>query len=199
MPYFMGRDPSLKGEPVDVFVRVNRDLRKSNGKKVWEICQKSDPEPLWSGAFLRMTNAKRMAGFADHRTYVHNGKEIDQQVHMGVDLASLVMSPVEASNRGNVVYADELGIYGNTVILDHGCGLFSMYSHLSRIDVKQGQVLEKGEPLGLTGATGLAGGDHLHFGMLIHGVYVTPIEWWDPHWVHDNVEIKLALLQSGGG
>jgi murein DD-endopeptidase MepM/ murein hydrolase activator NlpD len=107
---------------------------------------------------------------------------------MGEDLASLVQSPVYAGNNGVVVYAEPLGIYGKTVILDHGLGVFSSYSHLSQIDVKTGDRVEKGAVLGRTGTTGLAGGDHLHFSINLQGAFVEPLEWWDAHWLKDQVE-----------
>lgn len=198
MPYFMDRSPSLRGEMVDVFLKVNNELRRETEEKIRGLCQAASPERLWKGPFHRMENSKPMAGFADKRSYFSGGREIDHQTHLGVDLASLALSPVKAANRGKVVFSGELGIYGNTVILDHGWGLYSMYSHLSRIDAKVGQVVEKEEILGITGATGLAGGDHLHYAMLVSGVYVNPIEWWDPHWIEDNVEGKLAAVASEG-
>jgi murein DD-endopeptidase MepM/ murein hydrolase activator NlpD len=194
LPYFQKRDPSLRGEPQEMFLRINRDHRRESDEKIRALCSQSTGEPLWSGPFSRMPNSKPMAGFADRRSYMWDGKVIDEQVHLGVDLASIAMSPVEAANRGKVIFAGELGIYGNTVLLEHGCGLFSMYSHLSQISVDVGQFLEKGEVLGVTGSTGLAGGDHLHFGILVGGVFVNPIEWWDPHWVKDNVTDKLAII-----
>jgi len=199
LPYFVDRDPSPKGELRDIFLRINRDLRKANTQKIEELCRQSTSELLCSGPFLRMKGGKKMAGFADHRVYIYDGQEIDRQYHMGVDLASLAMSPVKAANRGQVVYAGELGIYGNTILLDHGCGIFSMYGHLSQVHVHPGEIVEKGKPIGITGSTGLAGGDHLHFSILVSGVYVNPIEWWDPHWIRDNVDIKLATLQSSQG
>jgi murein DD-endopeptidase MepM/ murein hydrolase activator NlpD len=122
---------------------------------------------------------------------------VDEQVHLGEDLASLVNSPVPAGNHGVVVLAEPLGIYGKTVILDHGLGLFSMYSHLSRIDVKAGDRVEKGKPLGLTGTTGLAGGDHLHFSILIHGEFVNPVEWWDPRWLKTQVQGQWPRAATG--
>ena len=198
MPYFMDRDPSLRGDLLDVFLKVNRDLRKASNKKIQELCRKTESQPLWSGSFLRMVGAKKMAGFADHRVYTYKGKKIDRQYHLGIDLASTVMSPVKAANRGKVVFTGELGIYGNTIILDHGCGLFSLYAHLNQIDVQVGQIVEKGQPIGITGTTGLAGGNHLHFSILVSGVFVNPTEWWDPHWIKDNVDKKLALLRSTG-
>jgi murein DD-endopeptidase MepM/ murein hydrolase activator NlpD len=199
MPYFTERDSSLKGNLLEVFLRVNGELRKANEQKISELCRQTAPVPLWSGPFLRMANAKPMARFADQRVYLNGTKEIDRQVHLGEDLASLAMSVVEAANRGRVVFAGELGIYGNAIILDHGCGLSSMYAHLSRMDVQPGQEVTKGQALGITGSTGLAGGDHLHFSILVSGVYVNPIEWWDPHWLKDNVEDKLALLEPAKG
>ena len=113
---------------------------------------------------------------------------MDEQVHLGVDLASFVNSPIPAANNGVVVLAEPLGIYGNAVIIDHGMGIFSMYGHLSRIDVKGGERVEKGKPIGVTGTTGLAGGDHLHYSVLVDGYFVNPVEWWDPHWLRDQVE-----------
>jgi murein DD-endopeptidase MepM/ murein hydrolase activator NlpD len=134
-----------------------------------------------------------MASFAEERTYWYNGKEIDRQVHLGVDLASLAQSPIPAANSGRVVFAGPLGIYGNTVLIDHGCGLFSMYSHLSRIETEVKKEVKKGETLGRTGTTGLAGGDHLHFSVLVNGVFVNPIEWWDEHWIKDNIDKKMKF------
>jgi murein DD-endopeptidase MepM/ murein hydrolase activator NlpD len=194
MPYFTDRDGSLGGDPLETFKKVNGDLRQTNEQTIRELCQWTAPQPLWSGAFLRLAASKTMSRFADYRIYTYGGEEIDRQFHLGVDLASVAMSPVEASNRGMVAYADELGIYGNTVLLNHGCGLFSMYGHLSRIDVRSGQMVERGETIGTTGSTGLAGGDHLHFSILVSGVYVNPVEWWDPHWIEDNISSKLAEL-----
>jgi murein DD-endopeptidase MepM/ murein hydrolase activator NlpD len=113
---------------------------------------------------------------------------VDEQVHQGEDLASLINSPVPAANNGVVVLAEPLGIYGNVVMIDHGMGVCSMYGHLSRIDVKAGERVEKGQPVGLTGTTGLAGGDHLHYSVLVDGYFVNPVEWWDAHWFKDQVE-----------
>ncbi|MCP4577305.1 MAG: M23 family metallopeptidase, partial [Deltaproteobacteria bacterium] len=93
------------------------------------------------------------------------------------------------------IFADRLGIYGLTVVIDHGQGLASTYSHLSGINVKKGQTVTKGDVIGLTGQTGLAGGDHLHFGMMVSGLFVNPIEWWDNHWIKDNVTRKLNSIK----
>ena len=131
------------------------------------------------------------AGFADQRTYVYKGQEVDHQVHLGFDLASTIAAPVHAANRGRVVHASWLGIYGNCVILDHGMGLQSLYAHLSQVEVKPGDLVETDQELGRSGATGLAGGDHLHFTMLLGGHAVTPIDWWSAQWIQDRVTRKL--------
>jgi murein DD-endopeptidase MepM/ murein hydrolase activator NlpD len=180
----------------DRFLFVNRELREANYRAIVEVTRKSEPAMLWKGPFTRLPNAAPRAGFADRRTYMYEGKEIDQQDHLGVDLASLAQSSVPAANSGIVAFAGPLGIYGQTVILDHGFGVFSMYSHLSRIDVKAADRLAKEQVLGLTGSTGLAGGDHLHFSLLVHHSFVDPVEWWDPHWIKDNITRKL---ESGLG
>jgi hypothetical protein len=169
------------------YLEVNQNIRRQNHELFQKVCSHSSPQPLWSGAFQRFLG-KPMARYGDRRTYLYQGKTVDQQTHLGEDLASLVNSPVHASNNGVVVYAEPLGIYGNTVILDHGLGVYSSYSHLSKIDVKVGDRLEKGAMLGHTGTTGLAAGDHLHFAVNLQGEFVDPLEWWDAHWLKDQVE-----------
>ncbi len=140
-----------------------------------------------------MKDAAPMALYGDKRTYQYQGKAIGESIHMGVDLASIANAPVEAANHGIVTYTGYLGIYGNMIIVDHGLGFFTLYAHLSSINVKPGQEVKKGEAIGRTGISGLAGGDHLHFGMIVGGQFVNPQEWWDPHWIADNVSKKIAV------
>jgi murein DD-endopeptidase MepM/ murein hydrolase activator NlpD len=182
---------------VDKFLKINRDLREANYRKVVEVCRNTGSKMHWQGDFLRLPKSATRAKFADHRVYFYNGREIDRQVHMGIDLASVARSSVPAANGGMVILAESLGIYGKTVIVDHGFGLFSMYAHLSHIGVKVGDQLSKGDILGRTGVTGLAGGDHLHFSMLIHDTFVNPVEWWDAKWIQHNVLSKIDRVGSG--
>ena len=107
--------------------------------------------------------------------------------------------PIRASNSGTVVRADYFGIYGNCVIVDHGTGLQSLYAHLSSIAVSPGDEVRQNQELGRSGQTGLAGGDHLHFAMLLHGRPVSPVEWWDPHWIEDRILRKLRAASGAGG
>jgi murein DD-endopeptidase MepM/ murein hydrolase activator NlpD len=173
------------------YLRINRELRRQNNARIAAMAGSSAPEILWEGAFKQLVNTAVEAGFADQRSYVYEGEEVDQQVHLGFDLASTTNAPVLAANSGRVLHAGWLGIYGNCVILDHGMGLQSLYAHLSAIDVAAGDSVDKDERLGLSGETGLAGGDHLHFTMLLGGHAVTPIDWWSRQWIDDRIVRKL--------
>lgn len=191
MPEFMEHYPDLKGSYDQVFLEVSHRVRVENDCKVAGFCSHSQPRPLWKGAFLRMPGAAPKGLFADQRTYFYEGQKIDTGIHLGIDLASTEHSPVQAANAGMVVYTGYLGIYGNTILIDHGQGIFSMYAHLSHISVAPKQMPEKGTILGYSGSSGLAGGDHLHFSILVGGTFVNPVEWWDEHWIRDNITLKL--------
>jgi murein DD-endopeptidase MepM/ murein hydrolase activator NlpD len=183
------------------FLTVNRDLRKKAEDAKRQLAARSQPRPLWEGAFVQPRNTKVFSNFAESRSYRYKGAELDTGVHLGYDLASLKHSPVPAANAGVVVFAAPLTIYGNTVVVDHGLGLQSLYGHLSSIDVKEGDTVKQGQELGRSGITGLALGDHLHYEVLIGGVAVTPVEWWDGKWIRDHIgrplhEANIPLLQS---
>jgi murein DD-endopeptidase MepM/ murein hydrolase activator NlpD len=180
-----------QGTPKEVFVAVNKRLRKENEDRITTLTTKATPVMLWKDAFTQLSNSKVEANFADQRTYTYNGEAIDTAYHLGYDLSVTKNYPAEASNSGTVAFTGDLGIYGNTVILDHGLGLFTLYGHLSSIDVKAGDSVTKRQVLGKTGQTGLAAGDHLHFGVYLDGVAVLPVEWWDQKWIDDNIKPKL--------
>jgi murein DD-endopeptidase MepM/ murein hydrolase activator NlpD len=182
-----------EGDPLAKFLVINGDLRRKNAEKIASFAAQTSPEILWGGTvFHPFRNNAVESAFADHRTYIYKGKDVDQQVHLGFDLASFTGTPIVAANRGKVVFADELGIYGNCVILDHGMGLQSLYAHLSSVGVSVGQLVESETELGRSGSTGLAGGDHLHFTMLLGGNAITPIDWWSGQWVQDRILRKLG-------
>jgi hypothetical protein len=197
IPEFNVQAPDNSSTPMlDKFLVVNRNMREENEQFLRTFGVMTEPKMYWEGTFLRLPNSATRAGFADHREYLYNGEVVDRQIHLGIDLASLEKSPIPASNNGKVLFSGDIGIYGKTVVLDHGFGLLSMYSHLSGIDVEVGQVVAKGETLGRTGITGLAGGDHLHFGMMIHDTMINPIEWWDSNWIMHNVTDKLNDVKA---
>jgi murein DD-endopeptidase MepM/ murein hydrolase activator NlpD len=190
---------SWTGSALDGYLKINREIRKENDATLVELCQKSSEDRIWSGPFLQMPNTNAGARFAQRRSYVYNGQTVDRQTHMGYDLASTAHADVPAANDGVVVYASALGIYGNTVVVDHGLGLFTLYGHLSEITVQNHTAVNKGDTLGKSGTTGLAGGDHLHFAVLLDGVFVDPLEWFDKKWIDDHIEGKLSAKTSSGG
>lgn len=194
VPEILAATPSLKdrGSLIDNYLAINRELRLENARRLTSLGDSSVAKFSWTRTFQSMPNAKVMSSFADRRTYMYMGQEVDRQVHLGFDLASVRQAEVPAANSGVVVLAEYFGIYGNAVVLDHGYGLMSLYGHLSSIAVTTGQSVEAGETVGRTGATGLAGGDHLHFTMLLRGVAVNPLEWWDHGWIRDRLVRKLG-------
>lgn len=194
VPAILAETPSLKdlGAVLENYLQINRELRRQNNQTFKALAARSPAEFLWRQEFLPLPNGKVMSHFADRRTYVYQGKVVDHQDHLGFDLASVQHAAVPAGNRGVVVLARFHGIYGNAVVLDHGYGLMSLYAHLSSIAVHEGQMVERGELLGQSGATGLAGGDHLHYTTLLQGLPVSPVEWWDSHWIRDRLKGKLG-------
>jgi murein DD-endopeptidase MepM/ murein hydrolase activator NlpD len=172
------------------FLKINGEMRKKNNQQLADLRFKTEEKVLWNGPFVHY--GKEEADFADVRNYIYHGKKVDQQVHLGFDLSDVANAPVTAANDGRVVWASDLGIYGNCVVLDHGYGLQSIYGHMRQIDVKVGDMVKKGGKLGIVGETGLAGGIHVHFGMQVDGVQVNPREWWDEHWIKDRILSKLA-------
>ncbi len=174
-------------DPVATFQKINTEVRAANEAKIREVIGKSVEFQHWRGPFRQMLNSAVKSNFAERRTYFIGEQEISQATHYGYDLASTANAYVTAANSGVIIYADDLGIYGQCVIIDHGIGVYSLYGHLSQIDAKVGEKVDSGVTIGRTGATGLAGGDHLHFAILVGQTYVDPKEWWDPKWVEEHV------------
>jgi murein DD-endopeptidase MepM/ murein hydrolase activator NlpD len=186
-------DPNGTGDPVARFVKINNEMRRANNKTLSDLRLKSADKFLWSQPFTRQSHSQAEATFADVRNYIYQGKKIDQQVHLGYDLAVTQHIGVEASNDGRVVYAAPLGIYGNCIVVDHGYGLQTIYGHLSQINVHEGDMVKRGQAMGQSGQTGMAGGDHIHFAMQLDGIQIDPKEWWDPHWIKDHIAKRVEL------
>jgi murein DD-endopeptidase MepM/ murein hydrolase activator NlpD len=202
VPEIMRETPGLqdRGGMLQNYLEINGELRRRINQTLAEMASRSAGRFLWQEPFLPMPNAKITAAFAQRRDYRYAGKHIDEQDHLGFDMASVEHDAVPASNSGVVVLARYLGIFGNAVVIDHGFGLMSLYGHMSSLAVREGQQVKRGQELGRSGKTGLAGGDHLHFTMLLRGLPVNPVEWWDPHWIQDRIARKLgpALASLGG-
>ena len=195
IPEFKQHYPEMNGSLVDQYLYTNSEVRIANNQKISQLTSTSSPTRAWQGRFGRMPGSNR-AGFADHRTYFYNGEPIDKQIHLGMAFASTSQANVTAANSGTVVFADYLGIYGNMVLIDHGQGIFSLYSHLSQINVKNGDTVTPQDSIGLSGTSGMAGGDHLHFSMLVNGIFTTPVEWWDAHWIEVTIDGPLAAVSG---
>jgi murein DD-endopeptidase MepM/ murein hydrolase activator NlpD len=190
-------DPNGSGDLVERFVKINSDMRRANNQTLSDLRFKTAEKFLWSRPFIRQPHSQAEATFADVRNYIYQGKKIDQQVHLGYDLAVTQHVGVQASNDGKVVYAAPLGIYGNCIVIDHGYGLQTIYGHLSNIDVHEGDMVKQGQVMGQSGQTGMAGGDHIHFTMQLDGVQIDPKEWWDPHWIKDHITKRVELPGFG--
>src|SRR5271170_7509015 len=184
-------DPGGSGDLLTRFLKINGDMRRANNKTLADLRFKTAEKFLWTEPFLQLANSKVESEFADVRSYIYKGKKVDQQTHLGFDLAVSAHTPVVASNDGKVVWAAMLGIYGNCIVVDHGYGLQSIYGHLSSLGVKEGDMVKRGAEMGKSGSTGLAGGDHLHYSMQVGGVEINPVEWWDQHWIKDHVQNRL--------
>ncbi len=195
MPGFQDNFPGTT-DKLKLFLKVNKELRAKNREKLLSVGRQTEKKPLWSGAFMRLPDSAKSSSFGTYRTYYNQGEKIDNQRHLGVDLASVKGAKVPAANAGKVAYTGWLGIFGQVVIIDHGLGLQSMYAHLSRINVQEKDKVDKSEIIGNTGSTGMAGGDHLHFAILVSGVPVSPLEWWDKTWIRNNIKSKLNLLEN---
>ena len=179
------------GTLLDQYLIINGELRQTELERVAEISHSSEPALLWSGPFLQMANSALKANFAQTRDYVYDGRKVDRQTHLGLDLASTSRAPVPAPNAGRVVFTGWMSLYGNTVIIDHGYGLLSLCSHLSSIEAAEGDVVARGQIIGRSGTTGLAGGDHLHLEIFVHGQSVDPLQWLDGKWIQEKIMSKL--------
>lgn len=189
----IAQTPSLPDPPTPLaqFLEVNRDLRRTDAAALLAAAKQSEDQFLWRGAFLPLAHATVEADYADHRLYKYDGKVVDQEDHLGYDLAAVRHTPVLAANSGRVLWAHYFGIYGNAILIDHGYGLMSLYAHLNDFVAHPGETVQRGQLIAHSDSTGLAGGDHLHFSMLLDGVQVNPLEWWDPNWVRNRIENKL--------
>jgi len=176
------------GTGKETFLEMNETMRVANRAKIKSVLMAAkSSEPLWKGTFYRNLGAPK-AQFAEHRTYLLDNEEIDQQTHYGIDIAGLAKMPIKAANNGVVIFAEYLGIYGNCVIVDHGGRVFTMYAHLSQMDVSPGENVTKEQTVGRSGNTGMAGGDHLHYAIYISEIPVEPTQWFDPFWLQSRID-----------
>jgi hypothetical protein len=189
LPHLAG---GASADPAASFNDVNTRVRAENEARIRELLKDSSSQPLFDGALQQLANSKVTSRFAEQRTYFVDGTPVSKAVHYGYDLASTAGAPITAAAAGRVVYAGDMGIYGNCVLIDHGMGLGTLYGHLSSFDVSAGAQVRQGQTLGRSGSTGLAGGDHLHFAVLVGDTYVDPVEWWDAKWVETHIRERWS-------
>lgn len=181
------------GSLLDQYLYINGELRSQELARVVGLSRSSRPAFLWSGPFLQMPNTALKANFAQTRSYLYGGEVVDRQTHLGLDLASTARAPVPAPNSGVVAFAGWMSLYGNAVVIDHGYGVMSLCGHMASITVAAGDAVTRGQTIGASGATGLAGGDHLHLEIFVQGQSVDPLEWLDEKWIRDNLATKLPV------
>jgi len=179
-----------KTTPLNRFLFVNNTLRGENEKLIGTVTTRVGDnmvDGFFTEPFLPIKNASVVGSFGDHRSYYLGTDVISESYHKGVDFASVKEDTIVAPNNGVVIFAAPNGIYGNMSILYHGLGLFTLYGHCSSFLAKEGDLVSKGQPIAKTGMSGLAFGDHLHYGVLVQGVEVRPLEWFDANWIKLNV------------
>ncbi len=172
---------------------INETMRLKNEDLIHDLSKEVSSDILenWKiQKFYPLRNGQKVASYGDERHYYYKTKdnEVSHSYHVGYDLASTRMASIKTSNAGKVVYANENGIYGNMPMIDHGLGLYSLYGHCSQLLVNEGDEVSAGDTIAKTGVSGLALGDHLHFGIVVQGIEVRPVEWFDKDWIRKNID-----------
>lgn len=192
VPRFTDRKVDSAEELVAAFDEINTRVRRESEERVRALLAHPAVDFISDARLEQLRNSKVTSRFGERRTYFFEGRPVSSAVHYGYDLASFAAAPITTAAAGRIIYAGELGIYGICVLVDHGLGLTTLYGHLSRLDVAAGARVEQGQRLGLSGDTGLAGGDHLHFAVLVGETYVDPLEWWDARWMQTHIYSRLS-------
>lgn len=126
---------------------------------------------LWQGGFIMPLDNDHSTAFGAKRIM----NDVKNSIHSGLDIRGAMGEKVRAANTGRVVLAEELFFGGNTLVLDHGQGIYTIYMHLSGFNASVGQLVEKGSVIGFVGATGRSTGPHLHFGVKVNTTNVNPV------------------------
>lgn len=154
-------------------------------------------------AFNPLKRYKISSEYGLFRIFKFKGEVVRQNYHMGLDLFDLPKSEIFSHNPGRVVYAGYNGAAGNVMMIDHGLGLYSIYMHCTEFFFKEGDIVKAGDRIALSGTTGYSTGDHLHFGMMLQGVYVNPHEWMNSAWIRNQIrqviDDALFLHMNGAG
>jgi murein DD-endopeptidase MepM/ murein hydrolase activator NlpD len=177
-------------DSIEQFKIINEVVRAKNEKLIHEITSKVSTKMISNfkiNKLYPLKSALVVAYFGDHRKYSYNKKHVSESYHLGLDMASVAHAEIKPQNSGDIVFADDNGIYGNMPIISHGLGLYTLYGHCSYINVSLGDNFKEKTTIAKTGKSGYAMGDHLHFGVLIQGIEVHPKEWMDDRWMNRNI------------
>ena len=181
----------VPNDEAEIFVKANKELRQSNVDTIKNEVRKNMNLEKFSNfnikRFKQLPGSKTFAHFGERRHYFYKNEKIDEAWHLGMDWASIRKAKIFTSNAGKVIFKDYLGIYGNTVIIDHKYGLATLYAHTSSFNVELNQMISANKQVASTGSTGAVFGDHLHFGVLVQGIEVNPLEWMDKYWIRENI------------
>lgn len=180
------------------FTEVNKNYRELVETAVRPLFARPKSERFWDERFVR-PGGREISNFGERVAISVNGRELGRFVETGARIGLAAETPVRVANGGVVIFADDLGVYGKTVIVDHGFGLTSQYSYLSAVSRVEGDRIQRGEVVGRVGETGLAFGPTLGFEMRLHGVPIRSVEWADPNWVQGQVNGKLDEVKRGLG
>jgi len=183
-------DLSVPEDPVEIFKKVNETVRAMNEKEIFSLTRKVYEDKVSSFSLARfnpLPGSAVRAYFGEQRSYYYKNEKISNAIHKGIDLAKVKRAKIYSSNYGKVVAEKYIGIYGNTLIIYHRLGLYTLYGHTSVFKVKVGDRVRRGQVIARTGSTGAVFGDHLHFGIYVQGYAVNPIEWMDPRWIKLNI------------
>ncbi len=149
------------------------DMIRADWKKIEDVVIKENPEKYYQGNFIRPAKGRVSMTFGLNETI--NGAESGK--HRGLDFAAAAGTPIKASNSGIVRLSEYLPAHGNTVVIDHGQGIYTYYAHQTKLLVTAGDKVKKGQVIGQIGATGVATGPHLHFAVSLHNLRVDPMQW----------------------
>jgi hypothetical protein len=177
---------------IQKFKYINENERKSNEEIIHSITSKVEEEYVDNysiNPLYPLKNAAVVARFGDHRLFYRRSKNstLSESYHLGLDLASTSMADITTTNDSKVVFNSFNGIYGNMVVLYHGLGIYTLYGHCTTSNTTVGEMVKAGSVIAQSGKTGLALGDHLHFGVLVQGIEVRPEEFMDKRWLKLNI------------
>lgn len=173
------KNRSFPTQRITLSGKASEDATQMELDRVAQFKALVTPQKYWNGPFLKPNAGNISSQFGIRRYY--NGVLAEDYYHRGVDYAGGQGSPVIAPAAGKVALvgreADGFKVHGNVVGIDHGQGVLSIFLHLSRIDVKEGDFVQPGQKIGAVGSTGASTGPHLHWGLYVNGISVDPVPW----------------------